>query len=452
MRRPPLWRSAALRIAVGVAALLMLFSLTAMALQYRAFRAELMAREEALLAAEAQALGALYQQRRIIALRQALEFRGRAAPDTGALYLLQDKAGRRLAGNLGGWPAGLTPAEGPPGAGTPERFAHAGAGYLGIGWTLPGGFPLLIARPLAATEAALAAARARIGGLAAAMAVGAALAGALAAALMTARVRRLNRLADAVAAGDLNARLPGPLPRDEFGQLAAHIHAMLDRIGHLTRATQRLSDTIAHELRTPLTRIRARLDTLPAPEADRAALASEIGAVIGVFDSLLEISRTEAAAGASPGLQLVDLSALAREMGELYRPAAEERRLAFEERIADGIEVLGDRGLLARLLANLLDNAVKFTPAGGTVTLALETIEGRHRLRVADDGPGLPPEMAGGGFERFLRGARDRDVPGNGLGLALCQAIATRHGARLGPDRSQTGLAMDVVFPPLPAG
>ncbi|MBY6046254.1 sensor histidine kinase [Vannielia litorea] len=442
---------ASLRLALGLSALLIVFSLGAMALQYRATAAELDRRERSLLAADLAGLAALYDQRRIISLRQAMEFRSAAAPETGMLYLLEGKDGEKLAGNIDALPEGLTPAPGGIDATDPVAFTLTGTPYLGVARELRGGFPMLVARSRAPTEAALAATRAQIFATALVLVALSLVAGWLASRFVMRRIDRLNRLADQVAAGDLSARLPGPRADDEFGALERHIHTMLDRIGHLTRAHGRLSDTIAHELRTPLNRIQGKLDKLEGDPEAIAAVSSEIRGTVRIFDSLLEISSAEAASGGGTGLVPVSLSQITREVSELYEPLAEEKSLEYGAVIEAGCKVLGDRNLIAQLLSNLVDNAIKFCRAGDAITISLEEGPERHILSISDTGPGVPAAEREAVFERFARAERDREVAGHGLGLALVRAIATRHGAKLRVLEAEKGFSLQITWPKLPA-
>jgi signal transduction histidine kinase len=434
---------ATLRLTLAVAAGIIVISLAAMVAQYRLTRATLEARQLALLQADLDAFAALYEQRRIPALRQALDYRAASTDPAEALFLLQDKARAPLAGNGATWPEAVPM---PPEAADFStaglvRFTAQGTAYEGVARVLPGGFPLLVARGTGEVDATLAALRRMILLVALGLAVAALVAGFLTARLVLGRIDRLNRLADQVAAGDLAARLPGPRSADEFGALETHVHAMLDRIQALNRATHRLSDSIAHELRTPLNRI---LQRLTGDDDATEAIRAEVRGTIRIFDSLLDISAAEASSGSSAGVVPVDLSAVAAEVFELYEPVAEDKGLTAEARVEPGLWVLGDRNLIAQIASNLLDNAIKFTPAGGTVTLTLAGSE-RAVLTVADTGPGLPEGTAM--FERFARGERDRGVRGHGLGLALVQAIATRHGARVSLPPVDRGLAVAVSFP-----
>ena len=435
--------SAALRLTLAVAAGIITLSLVALWVQYRTVERELTTQQRAVLAGDVDAFAALYDQRRIIALREAIEFRAATTSPDRALFLLQGKAGEVLAGNISAWPIDLPAQAGGVSMEGTRVFRHDQQSYLGVARMLPGGFPLLIAQAQTEVDAVLAALRRNIVIVGAALCLFGLVAGFAVSRIVIGRIDRLNRLADQVAAGDLGARLPGPRSRDEFGRLERHVHQMLDRIQNLNRATHRLSDAIAHELRTPLNRILQKLDRSPGADTVRA----EMRDAIRIFDSLLDISGAEAASGSAPGLVPVNLSELVEEVGELYEPLAEDKGIVYVVTAPPALWVLGDRNLIAQLVSNLLDNAIKFCATGNNITTSL-TIEGdRHVLVVRDTGPGLPDDIGDLAFERFVRAERDRGVAGHGLGLALVQAIATRHGARLTRPKVQKGFAISIAWP-----
>ncbi|MFN4159087.1 MAG: ATP-binding protein [Gemmobacter sp.] len=436
-----------LRLVAVVAVAVTILSLAGMVLQYRLVQARLMAGAQAVLAADLDGLAALYDQRRIIALRQAIEYRAVAA--TGAEMLwLGTRSGGMLAGTRADWPAGLMPAGEGFAPGAAQVFEAESARWLGVARVLPGGFPLLVARSLAGVDATLAALRRAMAAITAGMLALGVGVGWLAARGPMARIGALNALSDRVAGGDLSARLPGPRSADEFGLLETHVHAMLDRIEALNRATHRLSDSIAHELRTPLNRMAAKLDRVQGQPDLVADLRVEMRAAVRVFDALLDISRAEADTGGG-GLVPTDLSALAAEMAELYAPLVEEAGMTLTADLAPGQMVLGDRTLIGQMLANLLDNAVKYCRPGDRIALTLADL-GQPVLTLADTGPGLPPDLASDAFERFTRGAPHGGLRGHGLGLALVRAIATRHGARLSQPTGAKGFALEIRWPRLP--
>jgi signal transduction histidine kinase len=444
----PIAARATLRLAAAMALAVTLLSLGAMALQYRLVETRLMAAQQRLLSADLDGLAALYDQRRIIALRQALDYR--AAATTGdEMLLLMDRNGTALAGTRPTWPSGLAPAgDGFTSDGAVE-FAEAETRWLAVARTLPGGFPLLVARSLAPVDDTLAALRRGMVGLLAAVLLAGALVGWLAARSVMARINRINTLADRVADGQLDARLPGVRTDDEFGLLETHVHAMLDRIENLNRATHRLSDTIAHELRTPLNRMLQKLTKIQGQDDLTADLRAEMRQAIRMFDSLLDISRAEADQGTGGGLVPVDLSAVAAEVWELYDPLAEDKGLVTSAQITPGLTVLGDRNLIAQVLSNLLDNAIKYCAAGDRLTITLSPEADRALMRIADTGPGLPDDLKAEAFDRFTRADRDRATPGHGLGLALVRAIAARHGARLTLPPTEKGFALEIRWPRL---
>jgi len=437
-----------LRLAALMALAVTVLSMGAMLLQYRLVETRMMAAQRSLLTADLDGFAALYDQRRIIALRQAIDYR--AAAETGEeMLLLMDRNGAVLAGTLPGWPKGLTPEGNGFAIDGAVEFQDGGARWLAVARELPGGFPLLVARSLHPVDDTLAALRRGMLGLLAAMLVAGGLVGWLAARSVMGRIGRINDLADRVAEGELEARLPGDRSDDEFGLLETHVHGMLDRIQNLNRATHRLSDTIAHELRTPLNRMLQKLGRIEGQEDVTADLKAEMRQAIRMFDSLLDISRAEADQGTGGGLVPVDLSAVALEVWELYEPLAEDKGLVTEAQVQPGLRVLGDRNLIAQMLSNLIDNAIKYCSAGDRLSLLLEDTGDRHLMRVADTGPGLPADIKGEAFERFVRAERDRGIKGHGLGLALVRAIAARHGARMTLPEADIGLVLEIHWPRL---
>lgn len=427
-------------------------SLGAMGLQYRLVETRLMDASRALLTADLNGFAALYEQRRIIALRQAIDYRA-AAHTGGEMLLLADRNGVVLAGTETDWPEGLTKTGEGFTADGAEVFVSGGQRWLAVARDLPGGFPLLVARSLAPVDATLASLRRGMVGLGAALLAAGALVGWVAARSVMGRIGRVNALADRVAAGDLSARLGGRRSNDEFGLLETHVHAMLDRIENLNRATHRLSDTIAHELRTPLNRMTQKLARIEGQDDLADELKSEMRAAIRVFDSLLDISRAEADQGTGGGLVPVDLSAVAAEVWELYEPLAEDKGLLCTLSVDPDCCVLGDRNLIAQMVSNLLDNAIKYCAAGDELRLTLRATPDRHLLTIADTGPGLPDEMKDAAFERFVRADRDKDrgIKGHGLGLALVRAIAARHGAKLVLPPVEKGFVLEIGWPKLGA-
>lgn len=228
---------------------------------------------------------------------------------------------------------------------------------------------------------------------------------------------------------------------DEIGTLARHSGQALARVGRLLEGQRHISDHIAHEIRTPLLHLEGRLRQLmkldPGGTAELAASASnDIRGITTMLDSLLDIAASEASRGDRRGLTPFDLSGLASDLVELYRGSMEEAGLELTATIAPGVGMIGEPMQIGRLVANLLDNAVKYVPAGGTVMLE---VQAGPTIVVADDGPGVPAAIAGDVFGRFRRGANAAGRAGHGLGLALARAIAERHELTLTLEPSPRG-------------
>lgn len=454
MRRLTLARSASLRLTLAIAGTILLLALLAMAVLYGRAEQALARQETALLKADIDSFAELYDQRRIPALRQAIDDRAAVTPQGQALYLLQNRRGETLAGNIADWPEDLPAMAGGVTEAAPRVFAlpDGKETYNGVARVLPGGFPLLVARSTTLAQETLADMRRTILWVGLGLVALAALTGGFVSRMVLRRIDRVNALADRVAEGDLAARLPGARSPDEFGALEAHVHAMLDRIQNLNAATNRLSDAIAHELRTPLNRIQQKLGKLEGQPELVEEIRGEMKGTIRIFDALLDISGALAEQGQKPGLVPVDLSAIARDVFDLYEAVAEDRGMTCIAELPPSAEILGDGSLIAQLISNLLENAIKFCGEGDDITLSVFEAEGRHILCVADTGPGVPEDIRADMFKTFVRAERDRDKAGHGLGLALVQAIAARHGAKVDLPRRERGFALAVAFPVLEVG
>ena len=218
-------------------------------------------------------------------------------------------------------------------------------------------------------------------------------------------------------------------------------------------------DAIAHDLRSPLTRLRARLETayidVEAGKGDpQQALAQALDDTDGVlktFGAVLSIARLQAA-GAAPDPVLFDPADLAADIAELYEPFCEEKDIDFSTELTKDLSVRGNREFLAQALANILDNAVKYTPAGGAIMLRVRRrSSGEVEFSVTDTGPGVPDDDRERVIQRFVRLENSRNEPGAGLGLSLVAAVAEAHGGRLdlseGPGKvGEMGPGLRVAF------
>ena len=267
-------------------------------------------------------------------------------------------------------------------------------------------------------------------------------------------MRRLDRVNAAIArvmAGNTAERLPPIGISREFDQLSANLNAMLDRIGALMDGLRQVTTDIAHDLRTPLGRLRQQLEqTRDARDPERfdASIDTAIAhtdEILAIFRALLRIGTLEGGDGRQYFAPL-DLSELVGRVIAAYQPVAEDDGKTLIAAHADGLLIEGDAELLAQMMTNLVDNAIRHTPAGSTIVSRLERIDGAIVASVSDDGPGIPPHERDAVLTRFYRLDRSRNLPGAGLGMALAAAIAALHRVRLELLDNRPGLRVRLTF------
>jgi signal transduction histidine kinase len=380
-----------------------------------------------------------------------------------SLYLVTTATGEGLAGNVGSLEPGVL--DHPGWLETNYRRLEAPEGNEHRALVqivqLPGGFRLLVGRDLEERER-LFGIIANAGQWSLALVVVLGLVGGFfVSRRVLIRIDAMTATAQTIMAGDLAGRLPVAGTGDELDRLADHLNAMLERIEALMRGLKEVSDNIAHDLKTPLTRLRNRCEQALRGHADvaeyRAALETTIAEsddLIHTFDALLMIARAEAGQ-ARDNMAEFDAAGIARDVGELYEPLAEEKGLELKVEAPTGAPVRGNRELVSQALANLVDNAIKYAkPNGSTMNGAPAEIvvkadsEGdRILLSVADHGPGIPEADRGRVVERFVRLEQSRSEPGSGLGLSLASAVARLHGGELKLEDNQPGLRSTIALP-----
>jgi signal transduction histidine kinase len=251
-------------------------------------------------------------------------------------------------------------------------------------------------------------------------------------------VEAVTKTAQSISAGTLEERVPVKTQGDEIDQLATTFNQMLDRIQTLVKEVKEMSDNMAHDLKSPITRIRGLAEvtlstgkTLSEYENMAASTIEECDRLLDMINTMLMISKTEA--GVDKLLhEAFDLAALVREACDLFVPTAEDKGLSMACDAPDLLPFSGDKRMIQRMLANLIDNAINYTPSGGTVAVATsENGAGNTVLTVKDTGMGIASSDLPRIFDRFYRCDRSRSKPGIGLGLSLARAIARAHGGEI---------------------
>ena len=260
----------------------------------------------------------------------------------------------------------------------------------------------------------------------------------------------ISAVATQIMRGDLSQRLPVRDADDELNTLAREINTMLDKIEQLTLGMRTVLDSAAHDLRTPLNRLQATAEEamtqlLPGSVERRVLerVTTEVDQMRSTLDALLRIALAETGTVAR---EPVDLSELVASVVELYAPVSDERGIILESSVAAGAEVLGNRQLLAQALANLLDNAIKFTPDGGHIRVQLRGSSSEPEVIVEDNGPGIPADKREIVLGRRVRLDEARKFPGSGLGMSLVAAVTKLHGAHLVLDDAGPGLRVSLKF------
>jgi heavy metal sensor kinase len=269
-------------------------------------------------------------------------------------------------------------------------------------------------------------------------------------------VENVTRTAQRIAAdGRLAERVPVGRGGDEIDQLAATFNRMLDRIQGLVNGVKEMTDNIAHDLKSPLTRIRGQAEvalTSAGAAGDYEAMAAsaieECDRLLEMINAMLFISRTEAGV-ARPEVGGMNLAEVVRNACVLFQSLAEDKEVALESDIPPELAFNGDVRLIQRMLGNLLDNAIKYTPPGGAVKVSLEA-DGEHSVSIAfqDTGAGISEKDRPRIFERFYRGDPSRSQAGAGLGLSFARAVARAHGGDISVEnRAPAGAVFTVVLP-----
>lgn len=445
-----LLQSTTVRFAALVFVLQLAGALVLLAAVHQLTRAELSAASRDLSEEMRDDLLAAYSQGGVADLGETIRARVASGNDPGSVILLVGRDSLFLAGNIAFWPPNVPAAThwrtielfriGRP---LPERMGV-------IATQLPGGNRLLTGHVI---ESELRFAGMMEGAMLSTLLLAvalAALAAWYAARMIERRLDATVHTVRAVAAGDLERRVPFDRSDDAFEALAVEINAMLDRIAALMAELKVVTDGLAHDLRSPLTRLRATLDRGLA-QIERGDGAAAIGRAIdeadtllGMLNTALQISRAEAGLGREVFVT-TDLGTMLEDIAEVFGPLAEERGFALAVEAEPAVRAPVHRELLAQALANLVDNALKY--GSGRILLTANHAVGGVVLSVTDEGPGIAAGQRSEALRRFGRLDAARGDSGAGLGLALVSAVARLHGGWLSlGDNHPHGLRVELMI------
>lgn len=403
--------------------------------------------------AEIKALSTVYARQGYPGLVKVLSERiEQTRPGDSTLYLLTDDQFRPLVGNISRWPKLARDVEGgwldfniETLDGTDKEFSARARTFV-----VEDRFNLLVGqgmRDLATLNALVG--RALIWGLLLTVALGI-IGGLMMRQTLRSRLGSINQISRKIMMGDLRRRIATRGTGDEFDELATNLNSMLDQIEHGMEGVRRVSDNIAHDLKTPLARMKNRVEELkfkvagqPEEEAAIDQIIMEADGLLATFNALLRIARIEYSEQRKD-FKSVDLNSILYDLQELYEPLAEEKGQSLSMEIAMPIELSADRDMLFQAFANLLDNAIKYTPNNGHISIRSFKDNKKWHIEISDDGPGIPPGEYEKVTQRFYRLDQSRSTPGSGLGLSLVFAVLKLHDMELSFADNNPGLKVRV--------
>jgi signal transduction histidine kinase len=450
MRQPQFIRSNTFHWALMVAAVLAVFVIVLFGFIYFKIDDYLTARSDRVITVEVDAVGGLSPERRLEAIDEKL----RQDPRGVQIAATFAPDGRRLAGNLESLPPHLR-IDGPAQGADVIRTDHNGSIHQfvrAVARRMPNGNVLIMGRNVdEAGEISHVVGQALALGLLPAFLL-CLLAGAWLSVRAQKRVEEVNQRVQRIIAGDLRERLPHRNVDEPFSKLAVIVNGMLDEMETMIHALAGVGNDIAHDLRTPLTRARLTLErgrtnatTLEQLQAVADKAIAGIDQSLTIITALLRLAEIENSRR-SAGFGSVALHEMLREVCDIYEPIAENKNISLQVQVKHRLNVLGDRDLLIEAVANLVDNAIKFTPEGGRVGIELSRGERETIVRVTDTGCGISEQEREAVLRRFYRSDKIRNTPGVGLGLNLVAAIVKLHGFRLALHSGQ-GCRVEIICP-----
>jgi signal transduction histidine kinase len=450
MRQPQFIRSNTFHWALAVAGVLAAFVIMLFGFIYWKTDDYLIDRSDRMIATQLNFIAGLSNERQLEAIDQHLKQDSRGVQYAG----LFGADGRKIAGNLEWFPPGLRMNDTVQGVSVQRMLAAVPETRVirAIARRMPNGDALMIGRDVdEAKEISHVVGEALALGLLPAFCL-CLLAGAWVSMRAQKRVEEVNQRVQRIIAGDLRERLPHRNVDEPFSKLAIIVNGMLDEMETMIHALAGVGNDIAHDLRTPLTRARLTLErgrtnaaTLEQLQAVADKAIANIDQSLTIITALLRLAEIENSRRSS-AFSNVPLHEMLREVCDIYEPIAENKKIALRVEVRHRLSVRGDRDLLLEAVANLVDNAIKFTPEGGKVEIELLRGDDQTIVRVTDSGCGIGEHEREAVLRRFYRSDKIRNTPGVGLGLNLVAAIVKLHGFRLAID-SDRGARLEIICP-----
>lgn len=400
--------------------------------------------------AEIKALSTIYSRRGYPGLIRVLAERiEQQRPGDSTIYLLTDDQFEPLVGNISRWPS-ITPHDnkGWLDFRLDVKLDEGNRGFRARARTfvVENRFNLLVGQGMKdlATLTSLVQ-RALIWGLGLTLVLGL-VGGLMMRQALRSRLGAINKISRRIMLGDLRRRIQTRGTGDEFDELANNLNSMLDQIEHGMEGVRRVSDNIAHDLKTPLARLKNRVEELKfkvAGDSEEEVAVDQIiheaDGLLATFNALLRIARIEYSEQRE-NFKAIDVNSILYDIQELYEPLAEQKGQSLVLNISDPLVIPADRDMLFQAFANLLDNAIKYTPEKGAITVRTFKESKQWHIEIADNGPGIPADEYEKVTQRFYRVDQSRTTPGVGLGLALVFAVLKLHKMKLSFNDNKPGL------------
>ncbi len=409
---------------------------------------------EAAITTEVQGFSETYKRDGILGLVAVINRRVDPNFRTDGVYILTDPDGRRIAGNLSSWPKNVEAQEEWINFSSLDmtRSVSSPSNVRALQLLItPGGYKLLVGRDVSVLNSFRKGLLRSLNiGLGITIALGV-LGGILFSKSIMSRVERITLTCKEIMKGDLSQRISGAGQDDELSRLSSSVNEMLDQIERLMNGLREVSDNVAHDLRTPLNRLRTKLELISnrtkqleeKKYLDEAI--SHADDLLATFSSLLKIARAEASL--KNNFKIINLTEVVNSAIELYLPLAEEEKISLNLKISENQKSWGDPHLLAQAIANLIDNAIKYTSEEGVISISLNASANGIYFSISDTGPGIPKNLHEKVLERLYRVDNSRSSSGSGLGLSLVNAVVKSHNLTLKLENLEPGLKVSIFFP-----